>query len=152
MMLAWVAQHVAPKGLVSRLPCRKERNAAESSDGNSENKLCRPRSGGGPASVDHRQPGIVTKWLAKGCLFWYGVAMSKLLEIEAALGQLPPQEQWEVARWLLDALEQRSGRAAKGQKDGSVTALPDYAARRRRIFGDKVLPNMVLVSRSEERW
>ena len=31
-------------------------------------------------------------------------------------------------------------------------ALPDFAARRRRIFGDKVLSNMVLVSRSEECW
>ena len=30
--------------------------------------------------------------------------------------------------------------------------LPDYVARRRRIFGDKVLPNMVLLSRSEEPW
>ena len=78
--------------------------------------------------------------------------MSKVLEIEAALGQLPAQEQWEVARWLLDALEQGTGRAANGEKDGSASALPDYAARRRRIFGDKVLPNMVLVSRSEERW
>ena len=104
--------------------------------------------GGGTASTDQRRPGIVTKWLAKGRLFWYRPAMSKLLEIEAALGQLPRQEQWEVARWLLDALEQGTGSAAKGQKDGSATALPDYTARRRRIFGDKVLPNRVLVSTS----
>jgi hypothetical protein len=40
----------------------------------------------------------------------------------------------------------------QGQEVVSVPALPDYAARRRRIFGDKVLPKMVLVSRSEERW
>ncbi len=76
--------------------------------------------------------------------------MSKVLEIETALRQLPAHEQWEVARWLLDALEERAGTAAKG--GSSVPALPDYAARRRRIFGDKVLPNMVLTSRSEERW
>ena len=78
--------------------------------------------------------------------------MSKVLEIEAALGQLPAQEQWEVARWLLDALEQGTESAAYGQKGCTASALPDYAARRRRIFGDKVLPNMVLVSRSKERW
>jgi hypothetical protein len=30
--------------------------------------------------------------------------------------------------------------------------LPDYAARRRMIFGDKVLPNMVLLGREQERW
>jgi hypothetical protein len=68
------------------------------------------------------------------------------------LRQLPAQDQWEVARWLLEALEERTGAAAKGQNGGSTPVLLDYAARRRRIFGDKVLPNMVLVSRSEERW
>jgi hypothetical protein len=78
--------------------------------------------------------------------------MSKVPEIEAALRQLPAQEQWEIALWLLEALEERTGIAAKGQNGGSVPALPDYAARRRRIFGDKVLPNMVLAARSEERW
>jgi hypothetical protein len=92
------------------------------------------------------------KWLAKARLFWYRMTMSKVLEIESALRQLPTQDQWEVARWLLDALEEGNGSAAKGQNGGSVPALPDYAARRRQIFGDKVLPNMVLVSRSEERW
>lgn len=85
-------------------------------------------------------------------MFWYYMGMGKVLEIESALRQLPAQEQWEVARWLLDALEERTGTAATGQNGGSVVALPDYAARRRRIFGDKVLPNMVLASRSEERW
>jgi hypothetical protein len=92
------------------------------------------------------------KWLAMARFFRYRTAMSKVLEIEAALRQLPAQEQWEVARWLLDALEEGNGSASKGQNGGSVPALPDYAARRRQIFGDKVLPNMVLVSRSEERW
>ena len=96
--------------------------------------------------------GSPRKWLAEARLFWYGMAMSKVLEIESALRQLPAQDQWEVARWLLDALEERTGTAAKGQNGGSVPALPDYAVRRRQIFGDKVLPNMVLVSRSEERW
>jgi len=94
----------------------------------------------------------VTKRLAKARLFWYLSPVSRVLEIEVALGQLPSQEQWEVDRWLLDALEQGTGCAAEGQRGGSAPALPDYAARRRRIFGDKVLPNRVLVSRSEERW
>jgi hypothetical protein len=78
--------------------------------------------------------------------------MSKVEEIEAALHQLPAQDQWEVARWLLDKLEESAVSPATGKNGGRVPALPDYAARRRRIFGDKVLPNMVLVSRSEERW
>ena len=33
-----------------------------------------------------------------------------------------------------------------------LTELPDYAARRRMILGDKVLPNMVLLGREQERW
>ena len=82
--------------------------------------------------------------------------MSTVLEIETALRQLPPQERWEIARWLLDDL--RESTIAQGQapvspnNGGSAPPLPDYAARRRRIFGDKVLPNMVLVARAEERW
>jgi hypothetical protein len=78
--------------------------------------------------------------------------VSKVQEIEAALRQLPTQDRWEVARWLLDELEEGVGGATTVENGSRAMALPDYAARRRRIFGDKVLPNMVLVSRSEERW
>jgi hypothetical protein len=78
--------------------------------------------------------------------------MSKVREIEAALRELPAREQWEVARWLLDQLEDRAASGENGQSGSSAPPLPDYAARRRRIFGERVLPNMVLVSRSEERW
>jgi hypothetical protein len=80
--------------------------------------------------------------------------MSRVQEIESALRQLPPQEKWEVARWLLDELDETTGgKAAVSTPNGGHTPqLPDYAARRRRIFGDKVLPNMVLLAREEERW
>jgi hypothetical protein len=80
--------------------------------------------------------------------------MSKVQEIESALRELPPQEQWEVARWLLDELDEtKAGKAdVYPANGGHPPPLPDYAARRRRIFGDKVLPNMVLVARAEERW
>ena len=80
--------------------------------------------------------------------------MSKVHEIETALQQLAPQEQWEVARWLLDNLDKQAGERPDAQVStgAGVASLPDYGGRRRRIFGDKVLPNMVLVARSEERW
>jgi hypothetical protein len=82
--------------------------------------------------------------------------MNSVLEIEAALRQLPPQERWEIARWLLEDLqENNSGNAAgkgSGDNGGRTPPLPDYSARRRRIFGNKVLPNMVLMSRAEEPW
>jgi hypothetical protein len=84
--------------------------------------------------------------------FWYFLSVSNVQEIEAALRQLPAQDQWEVARWLLEELEQGTGSETNEQDVLHAPALPDYAARRRRIFGDKVLPNMVLVARSEERW
>jgi hypothetical protein len=84
------------------------------------------------------------------------VCMNSVLEIETALRKLPPQERWEIARWLLEELQEGAlGQAEdKGSSGngGQNPPLPDYSARRRRIFGNKVLPNMVLLARSEERW
>lgn len=82
--------------------------------------------------------------------------MHSVLEIETALRQLPPQERWEIARWLLEDLQESNlGNAegkGSGDNGGRTLPLPDYSARRRRIFGNKVLPNMVLISRAEEPW
>jgi hypothetical protein len=72
-----------------------------------------------------------------------------------ALQHFPPQERLEIARWLLEDLQESNLCHAEGQgaadNGGQTPPLPDYSARRRRIFGDKVLPNMVLVARAEER-
>jgi hypothetical protein len=82
--------------------------------------------------------------------------MNSVLEIETALRQLPPQERWEIARWLLEDLQDGALSQAEGKVSddhgGQTPPLPDYSARRRRIFGNKVLPNMVLVARAEERF
>ena len=83
--------------------------------------------------------------------------MKNIAEIEAALRQLPRQDTWEIARWLLDHLEGAAeGKGSTQHPTRSSAppsaALPNYAARRRRIFGDKVLPNLVLSAREEERW
>jgi hypothetical protein len=82
--------------------------------------------------------------------------MNSVLEIENALRQMPPEDRWEVARWLLDDLEEQaaSQAGAKGSEgNGQATPpLPDYGARRRQVFGSKVLPNMVLAARGEESW
>jgi hypothetical protein len=82
--------------------------------------------------------------------------MSGVLEIETALRQLPLQERWKVALWLLEDLQEGGLSHAEGTGSGNdgerTLPLPDYSARRRRIFGDKVLPNMVLAARAEERW
>jgi hypothetical protein len=81
--------------------------------------------------------------------------MSNLLELETALRQLPPQERWEIARWSLDDLQEATTSQAQGEpgdKAVRTSLLPDYSARRRRIFGSKVFPNMVLAARAEERF
>ena len=87
--------------------------------------------------------------------------MSKVEEIESALRQLPAQERLKAVRRLIEELEdmlEELGDSPPLQpglstsNGGEAPPLPDYAARRRRIFGDKILPNMVLVARAEERW
>lgn len=82
--------------------------------------------------------------------------MNSVREIEMALRRLPPQERWAIARRLLEDLEENNPCTTNGKAPGNYGAptppLPDYSARRRRIFGNKVLPNMVMAGRAEERW
>jgi len=69
---------------------------------------------------------------------------------------MPPEDRWEVARWLLDDLRENQASHVTAKRPDEITKtpppLPDYSARRRRIFGDKVLPNMVLAARAQETW
>jgi hypothetical protein len=79
--------------------------------------------------------------------------MNNIGEIEAVLHRLSQQEKWNIARWLLeDLLEAGPSQDEAGSNGSQTPPLPDYAGRRRRIFGDKVLPNMVLAARTEDRW
>lgn len=82
--------------------------------------------------------------------------MNSVLEIEKALEQLPPQERWEIARWLLEDLQADAlghDQAKDSNNNGGHNPpLPDYSARRRLIFGNKVLPNLVLDARAQESW
>ena len=77
--------------------------------------------------------------------------MKTVQEVESVLREMPPQEKWEVARWLLEDLQEKTITSADGN-GARAPALPAYSARRRRIFGSKVLPNMVLAARAEESW
>ena len=77
--------------------------------------------------------------------------MSTVMEIESALKELPLQDVQVIANWVQTYLEQQGSAKSQSAPQESVR-LPDYAARRRMIFGDKVLPNMVLLARDEERW
>jgi hypothetical protein len=77
--------------------------------------------------------------------------MSTVAEIEAALKQLPVQEAQNIARWLQKYLEQQGDMKTPSASQTRLK-LPDYAARRRMLLGDKVLPNRVLLGREQERW
>ena len=72
--------------------------------------------------------------------------MSTVLEIESAVKELPIHEAQKLARWLLNYVDQQTA-AGSAQASFADCRLPDYAARRRRIVGDKVLPNMVTLGR-----
>jgi hypothetical protein len=77
--------------------------------------------------------------------------MSTVAEIGAALKQLPEQSAQDIARWLQKNPEHQ-GEAKTPSGSQTRLRLPDYAARRRAILGDMVLPNMVLLGVEEERW
>ena len=66
--------------------------------------------------------------------------MSTLEEIKAAIETLSPAERQE-----LECSLRRSALATE------PLPLPDQGARRRRILGDRVLPNLVLEAREQER-
>ena len=77
--------------------------------------------------------------------------MSTVVEIESALKQLPLQDAQAIAQWLQKYLDVHYSTQPPSASQASII-LPDYAARRKIIFGEKTLPNMVLLSREEERW
>lgn len=77
--------------------------------------------------------------------------MSTVLEIESAVKELPIHEAQRLAQWLQSYVEKQTA-TDKTQHALAECGLPDYAARRRRIAGDKVLPNMVTLGREQERW
>ena len=66
--------------------------------------------------------------------------MSTVTEIKRAIETLTPEERTELERLLRESPPP----AAPSRP------LPDQSARRRRIFGDKVLPNLILESREAE--
>lgn len=77
--------------------------------------------------------------------------MSTVLEIEFAVKELPIHEAQKLAQWLQSYVDQQTA-CGKTECAPAECRLPDYAARRRRIAGDKVLPNMVTLGREQERW
>jgi hypothetical protein len=63
---------------------------------------------------------------------------------------LPPRERRKFLSRVHNL--EMAGQAPPNGKERRRTRWPDAAARRRRIFGDKVLPNLVLLARELERY
>ncbi len=71
-------------------------------------------------------------------------------EVLEQVKALPPRERWkffDCVHELETEVEVQSSARRKRR-----VRWPDAAARRRRIFGDKVLPNLVLLAREQERY
>jgi hypothetical protein len=71
-------------------------------------------------------------------------------EVLEQVKALPPRERrkfFERVHELETSVDLQPN--AKGKRQ---VRWPDAAARRRRIFGDKVLPNLVLLAREQERY
>ena len=74
-----------------------------------------------------------------------------MLEIKSAVKELPIPEAQKLAQWLQSYVDQQIV-ASNTRAASAEFRLPDYAARRRMIAGDKALPNMVTLGREQERW
>jgi hypothetical protein len=72
-------------------------------------------------------------------------AVDLLKEVQA----LPPKEREKFVFALLDLEAMASG--ALAEKVQRVK-WPDVQARARRIFGNRVFPNLVLLERAEQNW
>ena len=48
------------------------------------------------------------------------MGMNTVLEVEQALRQLPPEDRWEVARWLLNDLQDHTASHATAKSSESV--------------------------------
>jgi hypothetical protein len=71
-------------------------------------------------------------------------------EVLEQVKALPPRERRKFFSHVHD-LETASQAPSNGKQKRRVR-WPDAAARQRRIFGDKVLPNLVLLARELERY
>jgi hypothetical protein len=72
------------------------------------------------------------------------------MEILEQVKALPPRERRKLFAGIHE-LETALEVEPTAGREGPVR-WPDAAARRRRILGDKVLPNLVLLAREEDRY
>jgi len=71
-------------------------------------------------------------------------------EVLEQVKALPPRERRKFFAHVHE-IETASRAQANGKQKRRIR-WPDAAARQRRIFGDKVLPNLLLLAREQERY
>ena len=71
-------------------------------------------------------------------------------EVLEQVKALPPRERRKFFAGVHELETALEGEPAARRK--RPIRWPDAAARRRRIFGDKVLPNLVMLAREQERY
>ena len=76
-----------------------------------------------------------------------GVSATELFD---QIKALPPRERRKFFAHVHELEQQLATKALPNRR--KPIQWPDAAGRRRRIFGDKVLPNLVLLAREAERY
>jgi len=71
-------------------------------------------------------------------------------EVLGQLRALPPRERRRFFSRVHDL--ETASQAPRSGKQKRRIRWPDAAVRRRRIFGDKVFPNLVVLAREQERY
>jgi hypothetical protein len=79
--------------------------------------------------------------------------MTTLAEVETAVEALPRNDQEALLHFLSARLRKETPNRKPRRVEGAVQPeWPDFEARLRAIYGDKVMPSMVLAERDQSRW
>ena len=74
------------------------------------------------------------------------------MQLISELKALPPSERARVIRAVMPAAKPVSRPAGKGGTPKGKVTWPDLADLKRRVYGDRLLPNLVLLEREEARY
>ena len=74
------------------------------------------------------------------------------MQLISELKALPAVERARVIRAVMPAAKAAARPASKGRTPKGKVTWPDLADLKRRVYGDRLLPNLVLLEREEARY
>lgn len=74
------------------------------------------------------------------------------MQLITELKALPADERARVIRAVMPAAKPAARPVGKGRTPKGKVTWPDLADLKRRVYGDRVLPNLVLLEREEARY